>query len=183
MILSVDDGCASDVRIAELSLKYKIETIFYWPVEWQSLAYDKGYAPLTLDEAISITENFEIGAHTITHRHLTKISTEDAKREIRDGGIILEYIFNQIVNKFCPPRGYTNPELTEYTLLFYESQRLTKGENLVHIHPDSGANNNMPWREYYGQNKDKITEAWCHSWELDKFNLWDELEEWMKEIY
>jgi hypothetical protein len=48
MILSVDDGCASDVRLAALAKEYNIETVFYWPVEWHSLAYEKGYEPLSL---------------------------------------------------------------------------------------------------------------------------------------
>lgn len=182
MILSIDDGCASDERIASLALEYNIETIFYWPVEWQSLAFSKGYLPLSYAKAFNIAQRFEIGAHTITHRHLTAIPFREALDEILDCKIMLKGLFLKDVTKFCPPRGYTNVELTDFTLRQYESQRLTKGENLVHIHPNSGANNNMPWREYYNLNKDKITEAWCHSWELDRFNLWDELEDWMKEV-
>lgn len=178
-ILSVDDGCASDVRVAELATKYKIDTVFYWPVEWHSLAYDKGYEPLTYDQAIEISTNHEIGAHTITHRHLTKIPIEEAKREIFDSKMVLESIFGVYVKKFCPPRGYTNEELTEYTSQLFNSQRLTKGEGLVHIHPNSGANNNIHWIEY--ANSIDVKELWCHSWELDRYSLWEELEGYLRE--
>jgi len=181
-VLSCDDGCASDVRVADLCRKYGVEAIFYWPIEWQSLAYDKDYHPLTYQEALDIAKDFEIGGHTITHRHLTKMDSADASREIRDCKVMLERLFpGKKVTKFCPVRGYTNEALTRQTLTFYESQRLTRGEGLLHIHPNSGANNNMPWREY--AKTIDVKEAWCHSWELNKFNLWDELEEYIRENY
>lgn len=176
MILSVDDGCSSDVRLAKLADHYGIETIFYWPVEWHSLAYDHGYEPLTVSDAYKISNDFEIGSHTITHRHLTRIDYEDAIQEIAGSKEILKRMFAQDISKFCPPRGYTNDELTEFTMQFYESQRLTRGKGLVHIHPDSGANDNRPWQDCVDDN---TTEIWCHSWELDKYNLWDELEEFL----
>lgn len=177
--LSVDDGCASDSRIADLAQKYEVETVFYWPIEWRSLAYDKGYEPLSLFDAFKISERFEVGAHTVTHRHLTKLTYEEAKIEITDSKLMLEAIFGKKVTKFCPPRGYTNPELTDWTLSIFKSQRFTKGKGLVHIHPNSGANDNKPWRECINED---TTELWCHSWELDKFNLWDELEEALKTL-
>jgi len=179
MILSVDDASASDMRIADIATKYEVETVFYWPVEWRSLAYYKGYQPLNIFEAYAISKQFEIGSHTITHRHLTNISLEDAEMEIVDSKLMLEALFGKKITKFCPPRGYTNERLTNITLGLYESQRLTKGNGLVHIHPDSGANNNMPWRGY--AKSIEVEELWCHSWELDKFNLWGELEEYLSE--
>lgn len=178
-IMSCDDGCASDVRVAELATKYDIECIFYWPVEHRSLAYENGYKPLTRSEQRLIAEEFEIGSHTLTHRHLTKLSNEEAFTEILDSQTVLKRLFNQNVTKFCPPRGYTNELLTEYTLTFYESQRLTKGEGLVHVHPNSGANKNQDWREYAKNHE--VKELWFHSHELDKYDLWDQLEEYLRE--
>lgn len=176
--LSVDDGCASDVRVAELVKKYGIETVFYWPVEWHSLAYEKGYKPLTYRQAEVIAEDFEIGAHTVTHRHLTRIPHEEAMHEILESKTILQDMFNIHVTKFCPPRGYTNNKLTEFTLKHFESQRLTKGEGLVHIHPDSGANGNIHWeiKAKALLEQGKLKELWGHSWEFDKYEMWEQLE-------
>lgn len=178
MILSVDDGCSSDIRLAELANKYGIKTIFYWPVNISSLAFNNGYEPLTLEQCKKISKEHEIGSHTITHRHLTKIPYEEACKEIKDSQLILESKFDVMITKFCPPRGYTNQSLTEFTLEHYESQRLTRGKGLVHIHPNSGANNNIPWRKAINESTEEI---WCHSWELNKFDLWDELEEVLSE--
>ena len=144
--LSVDDGCASDVRVAELAKKYGIETIFYWPVDWHSLAYENGYEPLTYYEAMKISKDFEIGSHTITHRHLTGMDILDAHTEIAESKFMLEALFNKPITKFAAPRGYTNSNLTKFTLTHYDSQRLTKGPGLVNIHPNSGANGNIPWQ-------------------------------------
>lgn len=177
--ISCDDGCASDMRLAELCMKYMFDdVVFYIPAEWNSLAHAHGYKPLMLGEVEALASRFELGGHTITHRHLTAIPSYEAKYEIIVGTSIMEQLFNVKITKFCAPRGYTNPELTEFTLAHYELQRLTKGPGLVHIHPDSGANNNRPWRDCIDEN---TTELWCHSWELDKYDLWKELEEVLSE--
>lgn len=165
--LSCDDGCASDVRVAELAKKYGIECVFYWPVEHRSLAYEHGYEPLNLIDQHRIANEFEIGSHTITHRHLTQIDELEAMIEIFDSQALLQRMWDQPIKKFCPPRGYSNKVLTDYTLKFYESQRLTKGPGLVHIHPNSGANDNIHWLEYVKDHE--IEEAWFHSWELDLY--------------
>jgi peptidoglycan/xylan/chitin deacetylase (PgdA/CDA1 family) len=148
-----------------------------------SLAYDNGYEPLSYNDALEIARRYEIGSHTITHRHLTKISFVEARHEILGSKLMLQRLYQKEITKFCPPRGYTTQVLSDFTMQWYESQRLTKGSNLVHIHPDSGANHNFPWREYYNavaKNYDEI-ELWGHSHEFDRFNLWDELEEFLRE--
>lgn len=178
IILSIDDGCLSDLRVAELAEKYDIKLVFYWPVEWHSLAYEKGYTPLSQNDAKAISKKHEIGSHTITHRHLTQIPMHEAKYEIKESKRMLEDMFGVRIKKFAPPRGYTNPLLTKFTQRFYEKQRLTKGDGLVHIHPDSGANSNTPWQEAA---KKGFVELWCHSWELDKYDLWEELEGFLSE--
>lgn len=176
--MSIDDGCASDVRVAELASKYEIETIFYWPAEWHSLAYDKGYTPLHYGDAYLIAQGFEIGSHGLTHKYLTKIPFEEAAYEIIASKSMLQQLFKVPVNKFCYPRGYANDQLNELVLQHYESYRLTKEPGLVHIHPDSGANDNKPWQECVNE---KTKELWCHSYDLDKFNMWNELEQFLKE--
>ena len=175
--LSCDDGCASDVRVAELAKKYGIDCVFYWPVEWHSLAYDNGYEPLRYTDALKIAEAFEIGSHGITHRHLTKISVEEAKYEILRSRDMLSELFDAPIRKFCPSRGYLTDELKQYVKHTYGQYRLTKGPGLVHIHPDSGANGNKPWLDCIDEN---TTEIWGHSWEFDKYNLWQELEAFLE---
>jgi len=177
--ISVDDGCKSDLRLSKLCRKYDIPLTIYLPIEWHGLAYRKFYEPLSMQDVWDLSEFHTFGAHTITHRHLTELPVEDAKYEILYSGIMLENLLGRSVSvmDFAPPRGYTNEELTEYTLHVYGSQRLTKQPGLVHIHPNSGVNDNKPWRECI---TDKTKELWCHSYELDRFNLWKELEKYLE---
>lgn len=182
--ISVDDGCASDVRAAELFEKYGVKCVFYWPVEWHSLAYDNGYEPLDYAHALDISGRHEIGSHTITHRHLTKLDPIAAGKEIMLSKKMLERLFGVEVTKFCPPRGYTNDILTGTTEYYYGSQRLTKGSNLVHIHPNSGANDGTEWQERFFRLQEagiENIELWGHSWEWDKFDMWQEIEEFLIE--
>lgn len=180
MRISIDDGCASDVRVASLASKYGVEAIFYWPVEWHSLAYGHGYTPLAYKDAANIALDFEIGSHTITHRHLTKLPSHEAAYEIFRSKEMLERLFDVSIERFAPPRGYTNSYLTGITEAWYDKgQRLTRGPGLVHVHPASGANDNQHWLEYAKTHE--VEELWMHSWELDKYDLWDELEQYLKE--
>jgi len=50
----------------------------------------------------------EIGSHTITHRFLTSLSPDEARREIIDSKKMLEDIFGQPVRHFCYPYGDWN---------------------------------------------------------------------------
>lgn len=182
LTLSCDDGAASDVRVASLALKYGLDCVFYWPVEYRSLAYDNGYEPLTYEQAKLIAKQFEVGSHTITHRHLTKLDPLEARIEIAESQQILREMFDQPIEKFCFPRGYGNQELFDFTLKLYDSYRLTKGidstgAKLVHVHNNSGANDNKPWRDCVTDN----THLWLHSFDLDRQNLWGELEDVLKE--
>lgn len=178
MRISCDDACQSDVRLAQLCSKYEIELIFYWPVEWFALAQANGYKPLNYVDALELARTHEIGSHGITHNRLTRIPEYDAAQEIVGSKFMLERMFKQNITKFAPSRGYTNPQLTELTMKYYQEQRLTVGKHLVHIHPKSGVNNDKPWRQAITED---TTELWCHSWELDRYRLWEELEDFLRE--
>lgn len=178
---SVDDGCDSDLRLALLLEKYGQKMTIYLPVEWQRLAYENGYRPLSFAGVQNLlSRGHKLGSHTISHPHLTKIiSNEELESEIADSKSILEHMFDIYINSFCPPRGYTNDKIDEIIYQNYSERRLTKDYGLVHIHPDSGANDNEPWQARIDQN---TTELWGHSHEFDRFNMWEEIEEWLKQI-
>lgn len=182
---SVDDGCLSDLRLAVLLEKYDYRMTVYLPVEWQRLNYEKGYLPLKYTDVKNLlARGHELGSHSISHPLLTRISLDQAELETAESKRILKAVFNAKVTKFCPPRGYSNSELDQIIDQYYEQSRLTRGQGLVHIHPDSGANDNEAWQVVL---KDKLDadidiELWGHSWELDKYDLWAELEECLKEL-
>lgn len=181
--LSCDDGGFEDVRVAELATKYDLDCTFYWPVEWAVFARLKGFKPLSKAEAKQIASEFEVGSHTISHRYLTKIPYDEAVDEIVKSKDLLSNMFDQNITSFAPPRGYTNKKLTKLTLEHYDNQRLTRGTHegykLVHVHPDSGANENRAWREVAWDHTE--VHLWFHSYELTRFDEWGYLEEFLRD--
>lgn len=190
VIISIDDGSASDMRVAELAKKHNLEAVFYIPVEWAGLNTFNGREPLTFNQVQELADNFELGSHGITHRHLTSIPYSEAVTEIVDSKKMLENLFNVKVTKFCPSRGYLNDELIKVVEDNYDSYRLTKGEDsdgytLVHVHRASGANENQPWLQRIETLQAiGITKihCWMHSYDLDRQNLWGELETIMEKF-
>lgn len=101
LLLSFDDTSEFDVKAAELLEKYRLKGTFYLDTE----RIDKR---LTMDEVKWISEFNEIGAHTVTHRDLTKMSTNEALWEITESKRRLEAIIEKPVTSFAYPYGIYN---------------------------------------------------------------------------
>ena len=72
---SWDDGSILDLKLGELLTKYGIG-IFYIP------NYSNRVTTLQKNEIRELASVHEIGAHSITHPHLTMIPQSEAKTEI-----------------------------------------------------------------------------------------------------
>lgn len=201
---SFDDGTVEDVRVAEMMARYEIPTTFYWPVDRIGTNVPKNRMPLSQNQCDQILSNplFELGSHTITHPHLTRITADRAKQEIEQSKGMLERAFGRQVLRFCYPRGYANDSI-RYLVeqAGYESARNTGVGNIhesedpywttptVHVGYD---------REEYGerwidyalkmhwlaqrQKEDTVYHLWGHGWEIEKNNGWDDLEMLMRQI-
>lgn len=102
---SWDDGHRLDIRLAKLLKKYHIAGTFYvCPFDREFIKEDV----LTNRQILLMGKDFEIGAHTMTHPHLTKIPLQEADDEIRGGKKYLENIIGRQVVSFCYPGGYRN---------------------------------------------------------------------------
>jgi peptidoglycan-N-acetylglucosamine deacetylase len=99
---SWDDGHRRDVRLARMLREYGLKATFYISPQDQEFA---GRDLLTPEEIKDIASDFEIGAHTLTHRSLPRISPDEAESEILGSKTILEQITGSAVNTFCYPGG------------------------------------------------------------------------------
>ncbi len=109
MFASWDDGAAADVRIAELMAKFRVPAVFYWPYNLEkSLNVTRIGRFLTRQQCRELAKHFEVGSHTVSHPHLTKIPIEEARREIVDSRRKWQDFTGQEVNSFCYPRGYAD---------------------------------------------------------------------------
>jgi len=202
VLLSIDDGSKEDIKIAKLCLKYGVKAVFYWPVDMYGLSLQKGWDSLSLKDEQWIADNFEIGSHTISHRYLTKIPISDAIDEVSESRKMLQRKYNQSIDKFCYPRGYANEQIMY--AVEQAGYKLARSTEIGHIgEPDNqffaptAVHIGCPVRvEYKGTNwfdyglklleqarkEDKDFEGWCHGWEITRYNCWEDVENFIKEM-
>ncbi|MFA5927325.1 MAG: polysaccharide deacetylase family protein [Patescibacteria group bacterium] len=112
IILTFDDGYQNfyDNAFPELkkrNMKAELNVI-------TSYVGRDGY--VTNDEIIELSENgIEIGAHTVTHPDLSKISEESAKKEIFESKSQLENLLGTTIVTFCYPSGKYNDSIEALT--------------------------------------------------------------------
>jgi len=188
LITSWDDGGLSDLRLVKLLRKYKLPGIFYIPSNNREL----------LDCDIQeIAKYFEIGGHTVNHQILRALSDDACWSELVDSKEYLENLINKPLNSFCYPRGrYDKKVIEQVKKAGYKEARTTKvlnlfkPENPFEIITSTHVYNRQ---EYAGQVWfdvsvdlfEKVIDPtslydyfyfWGHSWEIDKFDYWRELE-------
>jgi glycosyltransferase involved in cell wall biosynthesis/peptidoglycan/xylan/chitin deacetylase (PgdA/CDA1 family) len=99
---SWDDGHKLDIRLAALLHKYNLPATFYVSPNDREFAHSD---LLSNEEVKQLSNDFEIGAHTMTHPRLTKISDAEAYDEIADSKKYLEAIIGKKILSFCYPGG------------------------------------------------------------------------------
>ncbi|MDO8515570.1 MAG: polysaccharide deacetylase family protein [bacterium] len=193
---SWDDGHKLDLRLAELLKKYNIAGTFYIPKKYLSEC-------LTEKEIIHLSKSFEIGAHTINH------VVAPSYDEIYQSKIWLEKLINKEIKMFCYPRGKYNPQIKNNVIKAgFSGARTTADFSLgikdplempttVHVYPvphrrafEFGISlwNLRSWLSMTLQAFDMflkrggIFHLWGHSWEIEKFDLWDDLESFFKHV-
>jgi peptidoglycan-N-acetylglucosamine deacetylase len=98
---SWDDGDRQDLRLAEILRSREIRGTFYVPI-----APYMGRSALSKAELRTLSsEDFEIGAHGFSHKHLWKLPPKELAEEICPCKPILEDILETEVRMFCYPRG------------------------------------------------------------------------------
>ena len=101
---SWDDGSILDLKLGELLTKYGLKGTFYIP------NYSNRVIALQKDEIRELAAVHEIGAHSITHPHLTMIPQSEAKTEIQGSKLYLEAILGKKIHMFGYPFGEFNEE-------------------------------------------------------------------------
>jgi len=122
---SWDDGHKLDLKLTKLLKKYGIRGTFY--VSPKNREFRKEDL-LSDNEIIKINRDFEVGAHTMTHPRLTKISEREAFNEIIDSKKYLENLIGEEVRCFCYPGGKYNRNIIELVgkADFYYSRTMEK---------------------------------------------------------
>lgn len=98
---SWDDGERTDLRVAEMLESRGVRGTFYVPVQ----AYQGRPALSHADLRELSASGFEIGAHTVSHKLLWGLSSQELAQEIDPCKPTLEDIVGSEVRMFCYPCG------------------------------------------------------------------------------
>ncbi len=222
---SWDDGHVLDIRLSAMLDMYGLKGTFYIAPHY--LENER----LSDREIQILAERHEIGAHTIHHLHLTKLSHEEAWQEIKKSKQWVESLIGQKCHMFCYPAGQYNETIKEMVKKAgFLGARTTERFSValphdpflmpttVHVYP-------FPLRKtdamhyYWGKllqplmqnypgarrlgvplfsmrnwlslakksfdcalEKREMFHVWGHSWEIEKYNMWQEFEEFCRYI-
>jgi len=98
VVTSWDDTTELDLKICELLEKYKLKGTFFVVNNWIGSKISK-------NDLQSISENHEIGAHTLDHTVLTNAPEHIAQKQIFDSKKLLEKELGKPVTSFAYPKG------------------------------------------------------------------------------
>jgi len=191
-ITSWDDGRKQDLELAAMLLNLKIPAIFYIPT----------CTELSDQRIIDLARHFEIGGHTKTHPQDLKLLDDAALlEEIGSNAEWLRGLTGQRVTSFCYPRGRYNDNVIEVVKAYgFENARTTvvlnteipidsfRIKTTIHVHPSRVEYGGRKWFELANElwewvkNEGGYFHLWGHSWEIEKYQLWDELESFLRRV-
>jgi len=189
---SWDDGSAYDLRIANLLTKYNLKGTFYIVADWVG---KRGY--LTWEDIKKLDKDgFTIGSHTMTHpQDLKNLYDDELFYEIQTSKDIIETVLGHNINSFCYPRGRTNKKVIDQVIEagYYEARGTGKPgvirymdkyylPGTIHIFQRPEYKDKLIL-DFAKETIDRVKKdggycnIWGHSREVEKFSLWDILEQ------
>lgn len=195
---SWDDGYSYDLRVAKLLIKYNLPGTFYIIIDRVGT---EGY--LDWEQIKWLDSNkFEIGSHTMSHpQDLKKLYDDELKYEIQTSKEFLETVLGHKIVSFCYPRGrYDERVIRQVVSAGYLEARTTvvgkieepvdkmKIDTSVHVFKRQEYKN-LTW-SHFGQLmfqdakelEGSVFHLWGHSWEVERDNQWENLENFFKYI-
>lgn len=122
VIIAFDDGYYSVYKYAYPILKkYQVPITFALITSYldqgKARQYGSAYSYINTNEVKEMIDslNIEIASHSVSHRDLTKISSEDAKFELEYSKKTLDSLFDQETITFVYPYGAVNHHIIELT--------------------------------------------------------------------
>lgn len=204
ILASFDDGHQLDLQMAGLLLKHKIPAVFYIAPDFSDLTKRQILRIAGLGSCDFCKKSrglFEIGAHTLTHPpDLKRLSDEEAIKEIAGSKKTLERMmgFKKKVTKFCYPKGKFDERIKgivkdagfkEARTVGYLNVKFPEDpyrtDPTIHIHPDKKEYKDKTWMDWGYLLFDEVIkeggrfELWAHSWEVEKYNQWEFLDEFL----
>ena len=142
LIITFDDAYEGIFKFARKVLnKSSIKRKIVFPIvdyigkynKWDSTFYLNRYKHLSLDQIkILVSEGWEIGSHTCTHKYLGKLKRDEIVNELAVSKQKLEEIINKKVTSFAPPYGIIDKRVLEISKsIGYKEIFIQKNKNIV----------------------------------------------------
>lgn len=204
--LSFDDGTVQDRRFVTLLNKYNLKCTFNLNSglfgtrheiihEGIRVCHDE----ISASEVRELYSGHEVASHTVTHPNLLKCSPEEVIHQVRDDADALgELCGYKIVGMAYPGGPFFDDStirlITENTGIYYARavgstfslgfpERLMAWYPSCQFHPNEYAKLWALTDEFLkSDGEDKLFYLWGHSFELDKFGNWSELERFFERI-
>jgi len=188
LTMSYDDGQISDRRLVEIFNRYGIKGTFH-------LNSGKfGTEPyLSASEIKDLFKGHEVSVHSRTHPFLTLSPKEELAKEILEDRRRLEAAVGYPVRGMSYPFGDYNDDLVEvlphfgieYCRTVQSHGQFTLPNNFLTWHPTCHHNQNLmsKWDQFINarlHNHMLLFYVWGHSFEFDRHNNWDLIEEFCK---
>jgi len=177
-----DDGVVDDIRLCEILRRHGAKATFNlnWGLHSQQRAGNWKYKgkevfKIAIPELIEVYKGFLIGNHSLTHPHLTKLSADAARCEIRKNKDALEQHFGQAVTGFAYPFGACNETVGNiiaeeghvYARTVENRNPCFPPDNPMAFHPNRHFNAADFWEEFEKVKAlDGVFYFWGHSYEI-----------------
>lgn len=207
LVMSFDDGCITDVRLAELFRKNGIKGTFninsgaaFTSEETKNEDRDMAWSKLKISELKYIHDmGHEIAVHGLTHASLWRVTPTEAINEIIEDRKNLERILGTVVRGMAYPNGGDNEKVFDilkscgicYSRTTEAKESLTKTfppKNWLAM-PTTCKYDNPKLMEFaktfaerppYNYEEYFLLYVWGHSWELEAHNHWGIMEDFAK---
>jgi peptidoglycan-N-acetylglucosamine deacetylase len=188
LTMSYDDGQIHDRRLVEIFNKYNIKGTFHL----NSGTLDKDTF-INSSEVEELYKGYEISAHSVTHPFLNMIPKEALVEEIMEDRKSLETLAGYPVRGMSYPFGVYDEELLkalpvfgiEYSRTVNSHGRFNLPSNFLAWHPTCHHEHNLFEKLKEFQNprpwdKMPLFYVWGHSYEFDRNNNWELIEDFCK---
>jgi hypothetical protein len=188
LTLSYDDGNVADRRLVGILNKYNVKGSFH--LNAGTLGGD---STISASEAAGLFRGHEISCHSYTHPFLERISKAEVVREMLDDRLELEKIAGYPVRGMSYPFGTYSQEVIEvlksldivYARTVKSTGQFMLPDNFLEWHPTCHHKDNLLERTAQFKKISyplSVFYVWGHSYEFDRENNWNLIEDFCAEI-